>query len=291
MMRSPEGVATAVRDPEGRIVVKRTPYHSLARRHRILNIPVLRGAVSFFEMMVIGLQALRYSADLAMEEEEKAHDEGSDWRKDLILGATVLLALALGIGIFFLLPLALTNVFGLGRGQFVFNLIAGVFRIGLLLAYLGLISRWSEMRRIFEYHGAEHKTIFAFEAGEELTVENARRYRTFHPRCGTSFLLIVAIVAVLFFSVVDSAFVAAFGHRQSLLERFATHLVFLPFVAGGSYELLKLSGRLRNHRIVQALIAPGLWVQRITTSEPDDDQLEVALAALRGVLKDEPREE
>ena len=279
-----------MRDPEGRVVVKRTSYLSLASRYRVLGIPVLRGAVSFFEMMVIGLQALRYSADLAMEE-EKARDEGNSWSKDLVLGATVLLALALGIGIFFLLPLALTNVFGLGRGQFVFNVIAGAFRIGLLLIYLWAISRWGEMRRIFEYHGAEHKTIFAFEAGEELTVENARRYRTFHPRCGTSFLLIVAIVAVLLFSVVDSAFVAVFGHRQSVLERFATHLMFLPLVAGGSYELLKLSGRLRNHRIVQALIAPGLWIQRITTREPDDGQLEVALAALRGVLENEHRGE
>lgn len=286
MMRSPDGVATAVRNPEGDIVVKRTPHVPLSRRYRVLGIPVLRGAISFFEMLVIGLQALRYSADLAMEEEEATRTRRNAWSKDLMLGATVFLAFALGIGVFFLLPLALTNGFGLGRGQFAFNVVAGAFRIGLLLAYLWSISRWGEMRRVFQYHGAEHKTIFAFEAGEELTVENARRHTTFHPRCGTSFLLIVAILAILLFSAVDSAFVTAFGHRQSLFERFATHLVFLPLVAGGSYEMLKLSGRMRNHRVVRALIAPGLWIQRITTCEPDDGQLEVALVALRSVLED-----
>ncbi|MFH1569861.1 MAG: DUF1385 domain-containing protein, partial [Gemmatimonadota bacterium] len=154
----------------------------------------------------------------------------------------------------------------------------------LFLAYLWAIGRWAEIRRVFEYHGAEHKSIFAVESGAALTVAAARRQGRLHPRCGTSFLLIVILVSILIFALVDSAFAAAAGRTQSLLERFATHLSVLPVVSGLSFELLKLSGRKRHHPLTRVLIAPGLWLQRITTREPSDDQLEVALVAVRHAL-------
>ncbi|MCD6335608.1 MAG: DUF1385 domain-containing protein [Candidatus Latescibacteria bacterium] len=297
MMRAPEAIATAVRTLDKKITVKVDPYLALSKRYKILNIPILRGAVSLFEMLVIGIRTLSYSADVAMkeaqEEEQKKEDNPRTKRQaffdELLLGGSLVLALALGVGLFFFLPLLAAQLLHVSRGALGFNLIAGGIRIAIFLAYLWAISRWKEIRRIFEYHGAEHKSIFTYEAGEELTVECARKYSTLHPRCGTSFILIVAISAILLFSVTDALFVVTFGHLQNLGERFLTHFTFLPLVAGASYELLKLSGKRSEHRIMKAFIAPGLWLQKITTKEPDDEQLEVALVALKSALADDHR--
>lgn len=304
MMRVPGKIVTAVRAADNEIVVREEDYDSLSRRYRVLNIPVLRGAVSFFEMMIIGLKALNLSADVAMQhsEEETAKaapgesvvgwDAGvreNGWKEQLALGATLVFSLGLGIGLFFFLPLVAAQFLGLQQNALEFNLVAGAARTTLLILYLWTISRWREIQRVFQYHGAEHKSIFTLEAGAELTVAEARSFGRLHPRCGTSFMLIVVLFAIAVFAGVDSLFVVVFGHTQSILERFATHFLLLPFVAGISFELLKISGKKRNHPLTRVLIAPGLWLQRITTREPDDNQLEVALVALRCVLGEEAK--
>jgi uncharacterized protein YqhQ len=290
MMRVPGRIVTAVRRPDGEIVVQEKPYMPLVRRYAWLNIWVLRGAISFVEMMVIGLSALNYSADVAMEEEGSEGGAGPGATRlwdQLALAFTMVVALGFGVGLFFFTPLLIADLLGVGRNALRFNMAAGVVRATLLLLYLWGISRWSEIRRVFQYHGAEHKSIFALEAGGELTVAQARRQGRFHPRCGTSFMLIVVLLAIAVFAVVDSLFVVVFGHSQSLLERFLTHVLMLPVIGGLGFELLKLSGRMRHSPVVRVLITPGLWLQRITTQEPDDSQLEVALAALRHALAED----
>ena len=288
MIRAEDKVVTAVRTPEHQIVVREEVHVPWGRRLGLLRVPVLRGTVAFFEMMVIGLRTLNFSADMAMLGEEPEHQASSEgesgWKNKLALGLTLVLSLGLGIGLFFFLPLFAAQLTNASRNAGEFNLIAGFVRMALFWSYLWGISHWGEIRRVFEYHGAEHKSIFNHEAGTDLTVEKAREFGRLHPRCGTSFLLIVVLISIFIFALVDSAFVVVFGHLQSLLERFATHLSLLPFVSGLSFELLKLSGRKRNHPITRVLIAPGLWLQRITTREPTDDQLEVALVALRHAL-------
>jgi uncharacterized protein YqhQ len=293
MMRSPRRIATAVRKPDKEILIKNDPYISLLKRHKLLNIPVLRGALSFFEMLIIGIKALNFSADIALEESQRS-EKGVDWQRSrteritdgLILVGTLILALGMALCVFFALPLLLTEVIGLSRGAVSFNVIAGIIRASLFLAYLWGISRWKEIKRILEYHGAEHKSIFAFESGEELTVEAVRRHSTHHPRCGTSFLLIVVILAIVLFAIADTIVEMQIGHRPTLLQRFSTHFSLLPILGGISYELLKLSGKKRDNRYVQWLTAPGLWLQQITTQEPDDSQLEVAIAALKSSLEE-----
>jgi len=293
MMRAPGAISTAVRKVQSKeIVVKTEPYVGLSRRYKVLNVPVLRGAVSFFEMLVIGMKTLHYSADVTMEDADtkevptvqKKRGRRERMMGTLILAGTMASALSVGIGVFFLLPLVLTNLLHVYRGQLSFNLIAGAIRAGLFLFYLWIISRWGEIRRIFAYHGAEHKSVFAYESNDELSLERVRRYSTRHPRCGTSFILIVVVLAIVVFSIADSLFVTVFGHAQTVWERFLTHFSFLPLVAGLSFELLKLSGKKRNHPLTRMLIAPGLWLQRITTQEPDDEQIEVALVALKSAL-------
>jgi uncharacterized protein YqhQ len=293
MMRSPRRIATAVRKPDKDIFTKNDPYVALSKRHKLLNIPVFRGALSFFEMLIIGLKALNFSADIALEEVERA-EKGTDWQRtrgerikdSLILAGIIVLAFGLAIGLFFALPLFLAEITGLSKHALSFNVVAGIIRVSFFLAYLWGISQWQEIKRILAYHGAEHKSIYAFESGEELTVENVRKYSTHHPRCGTSFLLIVVILAILLFAVADTIVEIYIGHRPALWQRFITHFSLLPLLGGIAYELLKLSGKKRDHRYVQWLAAPGLWLQKMTTQEPDDAQLEVALVALKSALEE-----
>jgi uncharacterized protein YqhQ len=292
MMRSPRSIATAVRKANEEIITKKDPYIALSKRHKLFNIPVFRGALSFFEILVIGLKALNFSADVALEEAEKAA-KGSDWQRTrgerikdgFILAGTIVLALGLALGVFFALPLFLTDVMGLPKNAFSFNVTAGIIRVSFFVAYLWGIGRWKEIKRILEYHGAEHKSIYAFESGQELTVENVRRHSTHHPRCGTSFLLIVVILAILLFAIADTIVEMQIGHRPTLLQRFITHFSLLPLLGGISFELLKLSGKKRDNRYIRWLSLPGLWLQKITTQEPDDTQLEVAIVALKSALE------
>jgi uncharacterized protein YqhQ len=288
MMRSPHRISTAVRKPDGEIVVKNQDYVSFTSRYKLLGWPIIRGLVSFVEMLVISVKTLNYSAEVAIQEEEKKQDgkkrKSSDSLRSLYLSLTVVLAMVLGIAIFFFLPLWFSDVVGVRREALAFNLVAGLVRVTLFVAYVWAISRFGELRRIFQYHGAEHKSIFTYEADKELSLENVRGFSTHHPRCGTSFILIVVVFAILVYSVSDTIYYLVTGVPPTLPKRFLLHFCLLPLVAGVGYELLKASGKSQDVKIVRLLSAPGLWIQRITTQEPSDDQLEVALVALKNAL-------
>jgi len=274
MMRSPEFIAVAVRDPGGSIILKRDRYISWTKRFKMFGIPFVRGAIILIESMVLGVKALNFSADVAIKEEEKNKGKGGGKRSNIWMALTVVLALVLGLTIFFFLPLLLTELTGV-QGDVMFNLVDGFIRLSFFLIYLALISLWKEIRRIFEYHGAEHKTIFSYEDGNELTLDGVKDYSTLHPRCGTSFLLVVMVVALVVF--------IGLGRPHALGDRLIRFL-FIPLIGGISYEIIRLSGKKYGKTIARILVAPGLWLQRITTREPDNSQLEVALVALRSVL-------
>ncbi len=273
MMRSPTHYATAVRTPQGRIVIQKTPFKSFVRRFRILNIPIIRGALTLVETLFIGVQSLTYSASQAVEEDEPRKKK-SKIGTSIALTGSVVLALGLGFLLFFYLPLLVTEFFGFQSGV-VFNLVDGFFRLTAFLLYIYAISRWKEMRRVFQYHGAEHMTIYAFESGEELTTENAKKYSTFHPRCGTSFLVVVMLVSIVVF-----VFLGKPENISDRLLRFA----MIPLIAGISFEFIKLSARESFAKWFKPAIWPGLALQRITTKPPTDDMLEVAIAALEASL-------
>lgn len=292
MMRSKDKVATAVRIPSGEILVKTEDYTSLAARKKILNLPILRGAVAFVEMMVLGIRTLNFSAEIAMKEVEKqeAAEKGEQFENKnkktnaFWLGFSVVAALGLGIFIFFFLPLAISNLFSIDKNAVGFNLVAGAIRLAMFLVYIWGISLFDDFRRIFQYHGAEHKSIYAYESGDELTPERAACHTRLHPRCGTSFILIVALLAILTYAISDTVYAIVAGHPPMLLHRFGLHFSLLPIVAGTSYELLKLSGKTRDNALTRILIRPGLWLQKITTKEPSMDQLEVGIVALEAAL-------
>ena len=292
MMRSKDKVATAVRIPSGEILIKTQDYLPITKRYKFLDIPIVRGAITFVEMMVIGIKTLNFSADIAVQEAEKeeAEKKGEEVSKEagkmnsLYLAGTVVVALGMGIGLFFFIPLWIASFFGIEKDAVVFNLMAGGIRLSIFLAYVYGISLFGEFNRIFQYHGAEHKSIYAYEMGDELTPEAAAKHTRLHPRCGTSFILIVALFAMFCYSISDSIFTIVAGYPPELLTRFGLHFSLLPFVAGGSYELLKLSGKTRDNALTKILIKPGLWLQKITTKEPSADQLEVALASLEAAL-------
>lgn len=289
MMRSSRRVSTAVRKQSGQIVVKNEDYVPLSKRHKILNIPILRGVVSFVEMLIIGIKSLNFSADVAVEEIEEKEGKSRKGKKKqgsrgLLLGLAVILALGLGILIFFFLPIFFSSLLRIKREALAFNLVAGAIRVAMFLIYVWAISRFKDFKRIFEYHGAEHKSIYAYEADEDLTYEKVKKFSTRHPRCGTSFILIVAIFAIFIYSISDTVYTIIAGTYPPLLKRFLLHFTLLPLVAGGSYELLKLSGKTKDNRITRALSAPGIWLQKITTQEPDESQLEVAIVALESAL-------
>jgi len=299
MMRSPHRICTAVRKPDGEIVAKSQRFISFTQRYKILGLPLIRGLVSFVEMLVISIKTLNYSAEIAMsegsasggKEEEKSNSKkektGSDFLRSVYLALTVVFAIALGFGIFFFLPLWLSDVLGVRKEALAFNLVAGFVRVALFISYVWAISRIGEFKRIFQYHGAEHKSIYTFEAGKELTVENVKGFSTRHPRCGTSFILIVVVFAIFVYSVSDTIYYLVAGVPPTLPKRFLLHTSLLPLVAGVGYELLRLSGKTQNRKIIRFLSAPGLWIQSITTNEPNEDQMEVALVALKNALSHE----
>lgn len=286
MMRAPGSVATAVRRTNGEIVVQKESYRSLTERLGLRRVPILRGAVGLIDMMVLGIRSLNWSAEIAMMDAEKAPDQGAapKGQTRLALISTLIVALGLGIGIFFVTPLLLASVlFDLEQTAVAFNLTAGSIRILILLGYLLAISLMPDIRRLFQYHGAEHKAVFAFELNDELTPDAAGRYSRFHPRCGTSFLLIVMFVAIIMFAVLDAVLLEWLG-SLSLWMRLATHLPFIPVVGGIAYEFIKISARYTASWWGRIVIAPGLWLQTVTTREPDASQLEVAVVALRCAL-------
>jgi uncharacterized protein YqhQ len=273
MMRSPTYYATAVRTPQGTIVIQKNRYRALTHRFRFLNLPIIRGGVNLVEMMWIGIQSLTYSASQAADENSDPKPKQTTASNLAILGSVVF-ALTAGFALFFYLPLFLTELTNV-QGSLAFNLVDGVFRLAIFLGYLLLIARWKEMQRVFQYHGAEHKTIYAFENGQDLTVANARPYTTLHPRCGTSFLLVVMLVSVFVFALLGKP--ETWGDR---LLRFA----MIPVIGGIAFEFIRLSAKEKFARFLKPAIWPGLTLQKVTTAEPSDDMLEVAIAALVACL-------
>jgi uncharacterized protein YqhQ len=273
MMRASRSLAVAVRRPGGELVVLRERLRLASDRFRLLRAPFLRGTPALVQALTLGLRALNFSASQAVEEEEKAPTPAG-------LAVATAVALVAGAALFFLLPLAAAQLLrrfvpAIGAGL-LFNLVDGCVRLAVFLAYLAAIGSWREIHRVFEYHGAEHMAVAAYEHGEELTVASARRHSTVHPRCGTSFLLIVMAVSVLVFSLLPGAW----PFWAKLLAR----LVLLPAVAGISYEIVRLGSTPRFSGAAW-LTAPGFWLQRLTTRPPDDAQIEVALRAMREVLE------
>jgi uncharacterized protein YqhQ len=271
MMRSPDRVAVAVRRPDGKIILKSDPYISLTKRKKMWNLPIIRGAIILIESLILGVKALSFSGDIAAEVEplETPTKKSNIW---LIL--TMIFSLGIGLFIFFYIPLILTELLGAKTG-FWFNLIDGIIRLAMFLGYLSLIVLWKEIRRVFQYHGAEHKTIFAFEDKKDLTIDNSKGYLPYHPRCGTSFIFMVLITSIIVFMF--------FGKPETIGERLL-RLSMVPLIGGISYELIKLSDKTQNNPIVKLFIKPGLWLQKITAKEPDDSMLEVALVALQASL-------
>ena len=297
MMRSPERIATAVRRSNGEVQIKIQEYQSLIQRHRWLNVPVVRGAVTLIEVMILGIKHLNFSADVAMKDAEaqeqakkkkkKKEKKSKEGMSTLSAFFTVTIALIAGLALFFAFPLfATTKLFNIEKDAFAFNLVAGTIRIAMFLGYIYLISLLKDVKRLFRYHGAEHKTIYAFESGEPLTVDAARPYTTLHPRCGTSFLVMVMFISLIFFSILDS-FIILFHGNIDLYIRLLTHLPLVPLVGGISYEAIKASAKNPDNPIVKFLIMPGLSLQKITTQEPDDSMLEVAIIALKAARGEE----
>lgn len=270
MMRGPDYRAVAVRLPDQTVVVDKKPVGSLTKRIPVLNWPLVRGVVVLIESLIIGIETLTYSANKALGEEEEELTT-----KELVL--TIGASLGLAVLLFAVLPTALAHFMQkIAPTSLVQNLIEGFFRIAIFLLYVVSISWLEDIKRVFQYHGAEHKVINAYEAGDELSVQQVQRHSTAHPRCGTSFIVIVLLISILVFSLL--------GH-QVLWWRILSRVLLLPVIAGISYELVKLSGKYANVPWCRCLIAPGMWLQKLTTRQPDDGQVEVAITAFGAVQK------
>lgn len=270
MMRDAAKTATAVRLPNGEIAVEMHPVTSIRDRYPVLNLPLIRGSVIMVESLVIGMRALSFSAQAAGEEDEQMT------KKEIVL--TILFALVLASVLFIVIPTGAAHLAAAYTNDpIVFNLIEGGIRLAIFLLYIWGISWMGGIRRVFQYHGAEHKTIHCYEAGEALTVENVQKFPRLHPRCGTNFLLIVMVIAIVFH---------VFFGWPDLWLRILSRLAVLPVVAGVSYEIIRFAGRSEN-RIVRILITPGLWLQYLTTRPPDDEMVEVAIESLKAVLPPE----
>ena len=279
MMRGRKAVVTAVRRPDGEVVIDTKPLPGIAS-DRLRKIPLIRGVAVLIEAMVLGIKALLYSANVSMEDEEGEEGgklpAGATW--GMMVGALVGV-----VALFFLAPLFLTNLVGAHIGSsLIFHLIEGFIRLGVFIAYLKIITLFPDVKRVFAYHGAEHKVINAYEDGVPLELEAVRKYDTAHVRCGTSFLFVVLIIAIIVFALVG---------RPSLWVMVLSRVVLIPVIAGLGYEVTYFGARHVSSRLVRAFLAPGLWLQGLTTREPDDSQVEVALSALKKVMEIDEVEE
>lgn len=290
MMRSPNTIVVAVRKADGSIKTNDRFYRTLTQRFKILNIPFLRGIINLFEMMGVGMGAINFSANEFAETPETKLSEkqkeslGYKIFNIFLFLLSFLFAIALTILLFKFLPLWIAT-FLEGKYEFIknnyiiFNLIDGILKISIFVLYIFILSVIPSFRRIFEYHGAEHKSIFTYENNLELTAENAKKQSRFHPRCGTSFILIVLLISIAVYTFVP--------RQETFTENLILRIALLPLIAGISYEYLKLSAKFAHKNFAKIFVAPGLWLQRITTKDPDDKQLEVALTSLRKALEKE----
>lgn len=271
MMRGKTHVAVAVRQPDGEISVDVRPVNSISDRYPILKKPFLRGVVSLAESLVMGMKALAYSAQVSGDEDEKLDS------KEMAL--TIAVSAGLAILLFIVIPTwSMRFLTGITQDHMALNLAEGVLRMAIFLAYIAAISSMNDIQRVFQYHGAEHKTIYTYEAGLPLKVENVRPFSTLHPRCGTNFLMIVMLI---------SMFIFTFLGWPSLLERIASRIILMPVIAGVSYELIRYAGAHTDNPLVRIAITPGLLLQKLTTRQPDDSQIEVAIASLKAVVPPE----
>lgn len=284
MMRGPKKIATAVRKPDGEIALDIREVSQLVTKYRVNKIPIVRGVFSFFDSMICSIRSLMWSAEFfEVEGEESTESKFDKWLenkfgdkiKDIVIYFSIFVSLVFSIGLFFILPNLVTGF----AGKFIESnalktLIEGIIRIGIFLGYVLLVSQMEDIKRVFQYHGAEHKTIFCYEAGLELTPENARSMPRLHPRCGTSFLVFVMIISIIMFSFIS---------WDNMWIRLGLRLLLLPVIAGLSYEVIRWAGKSKS-KIVCAISRPGMWLQKITTREPDDSQLEVAIKSMQAVL-------
>ncbi len=278
MMRGPRNWAVAVRTPTGDIAHVARSIDPLAARHWSLRLPIVRGVVALGESLTIGFRALGVSASYAAQEEAEGYEEPAELGR-WTLAFAFLVAIGFAVMMFKVGPALLADLLPISNGD-LFVLVEGLIRVAVFIGYLTLLSFIPSLRRVFEYHAAEHKAINAYEAGEELTPEIAQRYSLIHPRCGTAFLLWVMVVGV---------FVYALLGRPVWYWLIISRIALLPVIAGVAYELIRFAGRHSDNRVLMTLLAPGLWLQRLTTREPSLDQLEVSIRALREVLEREGR--
>lgn len=278
MMRSPHAYCVAVRKPSGELTTHRAPLERPSERHKIWKYPVLRGLGTLGQALTLGVRALRFSANSVLEEENAKPDarkmEISSW----VMAANMIFSIGFFLALYKLLPLLLATQlqqhFPLVRNQLLFNVVDGVIRIALFMTFLLSISAWKEIKRVYQYHGAEHKVVYNFESREEVTVARARTFSTLHPRCGTSFLLVVMLISMLIYMLVPV---------HSFALRLLVRIALLPVIAGVSFEVIRFAAR-HQGTLWASLVAPGLWLQRITTQPPADDQLEVAIHALNQAM-------
>jgi uncharacterized protein YqhQ len=271
MMKSGNAWTVAVRNPDKEIVLKKEFARELPK---ILKLPILRGVIALVQALSIGIRALLFSAEASGLDEEKP--------SSLSLAITVVFSFAIGIGLFLLLPLYITKLMGalllsINESSLVFNLVDGIIRVLIFLLYIVLISMNKDIKRVFQYHGAEHKTIHALEAGADLTPQNIDKYSAIHPRCGTSFLIMVMLLSILIFSLIPK--------EWAFIYKFLSRIALMPLIAGLSYEFIKFSSKKMNNPFVRILAMPGLWLQKLTTGVPSHDQIEVAVRALEEALE------
>lgn len=285
MMKGPDSYSVAVRKPDKKIEVKLHKYESFGDRHKFAKLPFIRGVVSFVESLVVGTKTLSYSSSFYDEDEVETKadrlfkDIFKEKAESVILGFTILLSVVIAVALFMLLPAAIAEILGKWISSHVLvAVIEGIIRLLIFLIYVVLISQMEDIKRVFMYHGAEHKTINCYESGDDLTPENVAKHSRYHKRCGTSFLFIVMIVSI---------FVFMFITAKQMWLRFLLRLVLIPVVAGISYEFIRLAGRSENP-VVNALSKPGLWVQKLTTKEPEEEMIQVAIISVEAVLYGEP---
>ncbi|MBE6065516.1 DUF1385 domain-containing protein [Clostridium cochlearium] len=280
MMRGTRGIATAVRKSDGEIVMDIQQFTPYSKRNKFFSMPIIRGFISLIESLVIGIKTLNYSASFFEEDDEKSkfniwiEKKFGERADNIIITIVMCVSFFISIGLFVVLPTVIANLFKkLGvESSLVLNIIEGIIRVGIFLSYIYIIGKMDDINRFFQYHGAEHKTIFCYESSEELTAENVKKHSRFHPRCGTNFLFLVMIVSIIIFS---------FTGWNSLLERMMYRIILIPVVSGTTYEIIKWLGKSQS-KIAKIIAAPGLALQRLTTREPDTSQIEVAIKALKG---------
>jgi len=293
MIRNKDVYSIAVRKQDGQIEIIKKDIGGLAQKFRFFRYPFIRGIVALIENLVLGIKSLMYSAEIAMPEDEKRKKDKKSSNSNILIFFAMIPAFILGIVLFVILPNISTHFIGIVEkdNPFIFNIIAGIIRLSVFLLYIVFISFMKDIKRVFQYHGAEHKSVFCYEANKPLVLHEAKKFKTMHPRCGTSFLFFVFFITILIFPIVTVSVKLIYINYVNLhivyrkIIMILLHLIIaLPIIASLSYEILRLSDKLKNNYFIKIIVSPGILLQKITTKEPDEKQLEVALEAVKSVL-------